>query len=76
MMNFMMCNGLPVAVATVDGGVVTESGRMVFDGEMQLSEHFRLCEFTRSGAAIRHGLENVPDALAVVNLRLLCENVL
>ena len=43
MMNFMMCNGLPVAVATVDGGVVTESGRMVFDGEMQLSEHFRLC---------------------------------
>ncbi len=76
MMNFMMCQGLPVAMATVDGGVVDETGRMVFDEGMQLSEHFRLCEFTRSGTAIRHKLDNTPDALAVVNLRLLCENVL
>lgn len=41
-----------------------------------LSPHFTLREMTLSAAAIEKGLDNTPDALAVVNLRLLCQNVL
>lgn len=42
----------------------------------QLTEHFTLSEFTRSGTAIRHGWDNEPDDLAYVNLKLLCIHVL
>lgn len=44
--------------------------------KQQLSEHFTLREMSLSGTAIRHGWKNEPDDLAIVNLRLLCENVL
>lgn len=43
---------------------------------LQLTEHFSLREMIQSGTALRHGWQNVPDELAVQNLRLLCENVL
>ncbi|MCM1078121.1 MAG: D-Ala-D-Ala carboxypeptidase family metallohydrolase [Bacteroidales bacterium] len=42
----------------------------------QLSEHFTLTEMSRSATAIRHGWDNRPTDLAIVNLRLLCGNVL
>ena len=42
----------------------------------QLSEHFTLTEMVRSATAIRLGLKNVPDDLAVYHLRLLCRHVL
>lgn len=42
----------------------------------KLSEHFTITEMSRSATAIRHGWDNKPTELAVVNLRLLCENVL
>lgn len=42
----------------------------------RLSEHFTLKELSQSGTAIRHGWDNEPDGLAIVNLRLLCEHVL
>lgn len=42
----------------------------------RLSPHFTLWELTRSGTAIRHGLDNRPPAEAVGRLRALCLAVL
>lgn len=44
--------------------------------ERRLSPHFTLDEMTRSGEAIRHGLDNTPSAVQVGNLQALCVNVL
>lgn len=41
-----------------------------------LSEHFSLEEMTRSGVAIRMGIDNNPDEEQVENMRQLCRNVL
>lgn len=41
-----------------------------------LSDHFTLDEMTRSGTAIRRGLDNTPSAVATGNLQALCVNVL
>lgn len=43
---------------------------------MQLSQNFTLAEFTRSAAALRLGIANVPSDETVDNLRVLCSNVL
>lgn len=43
---------------------------------LRLSPHFTLSEMTRSGMAIRHGLDNTPSGVATDNLRALCVNVL
>lgn len=42
----------------------------------ELSRHFTLKEFTRSGTAIKNGWENEPDDLHIYCMRLLCKNVL
>lgn len=47
-----------------------------FDMNMQLSEHFKLIEFTRSATATKHNLENIPSMEAVERMRALCINVL
>lgn len=44
--------------------------------DFQLSRHFMLSEFTRSATAIRHGIDNTPDADSVAALQDLCINVL
>lgn len=44
--------------------------------DFQLSRHFMLSEFTRSATAIRHGIDNTPDADSVASLQNLCVNVL
>lgn len=41
-----------------------------------LSEHFALREFIVSGAAIRHNIDNTPEAWHVERLRSLCQTVL
>ena len=43
---------------------------------MQLSKHFELAEFTRSGSAKRLGISNQPTAAHQANMVLLCEKVL
>lgn len=43
---------------------------------MQLSEHFRLIEFTRSSVAQRLNIDNTPPEEAIAAMRRLCENVL
>lgn len=43
---------------------------------MNLTEHFRLDEFTRSNIAKISGIPNIPSAAHIENLRLLCVNVL
>lgn len=43
---------------------------------IQLSEHFRLNEFTRSLTAERFKIVNSPDAISIRNLRYLCLRVL
>lgn len=49
---------------------------------MQLTEHFKLSEFTKSGTAIKYGIDNSLDpnypkhAEIIANLRTLCVNVL
>lgn len=44
--------------------------------DFQLSRHFMLSEFTRSATAIKHGIDNTPDADSVAALQDLCINVL
>lgn len=44
--------------------------------EERLSPHFSLREMTRSGTALRYGIDNTPTKEAIDRLRLLCENVL
>ena len=43
---------------------------------MKLSEHFTLEEFIYSETAIRKGLDNYPDNIAITNLLMLCRDVL
>uniref|UniRef100_A0AB33JBP9 Peptidase M15A C-terminal domain-containing protein n=1 Tax=Prevotella sp. GTC17259 TaxID=3236795 RepID=A0AB33JBP9_9BACT len=43
---------------------------------MMLSPHFSLWEMTCSGTAEQLGIENIPNAGEVENLRLLCKHVL
>ena len=43
---------------------------------MRLSEHFSLSELTKSGTAIRKGIDNTPSETEVENLVLLCNMVL
>lgn len=42
------------------------------DLKQQLSEHFKLSEFTESGTARRHKIKNVPGPREVERLRYLC----
>lgn len=44
--------------------------------DTQLSPHFRLSEFVRSGTAIRLHIDNSPSVEVIQNLRALCVNVL
>lgn len=39
----------------------------------QITKHFSLAELTRSQTAIRHGIQNVPDAESLRNLHRLAE---
>ena len=43
---------------------------------MKLSAHFDLCEFTRSESAKREGVSNMPTTEHLVNIKILCEQVL
>lgn len=43
---------------------------------MMLSPHFSLGEMTRSGTAIRFGIDNTPTEQEVESLRALCNNLL
>ena len=43
---------------------------------MNLSKNFTLSELTKSQDALRHNIDNTPDAFIQKNLQLLCENVL
>ena len=42
----------------------------------QLTPHFKLYEFTRSGVAADHDLSNCPNAAQTAALEALCQNVL
>ena len=44
--------------------------------DVQLSEHFRLSEFTRSATAILYGIDNTPQEEHIDALKALCDNVL
>ena len=48
----------------------------IANGDLRLSDHFKLREFTLSGAAIRYNLDNTPTTVEVERLRALCVNVL
>lgn len=43
---------------------------------VELTQHFTLEEMCRSGAALRRGIDNVPNAGEIDNLRRLCETIL
>lgn len=43
---------------------------------MKLSQHFSLAEMTKSQTAERKGIDNIPGAEEIENLKALCENVL
>lgn len=43
---------------------------------MMLSEHFSLAEMIASSAALRLGIDNVPDEAEIENLRRLCAEIL
>ena len=44
--------------------------------DIQLSEHFKLSEFTKSSVATARGIDNVPSIQEVSNLQQLCLHVL
>ena len=44
--------------------------------QTKLSEHFTLEEMCRSGAALKHRIDNTPDKEQTERLRQLCRNVL
>ena len=44
--------------------------------EIQLSEHFKLSEFTRSATATARKIDNTPSQEVISNLKVLCQNVL
>jgi len=46
------------------------------DMNQRLSEHFTLRELTQSGTAIKHNINNTPEAVHVERLRTLCQRVL
>ena len=41
-----------------------------------LSDHFLLSELTKSDTALRKGIDNTPDEVAVENLICLCNEIL
>ena len=43
---------------------------------MQITQHFRLCEFTDSDTAIKHRIQNIPEPWHIDNIVLLCTNLL
>lgn len=49
-----------------------KNGATDVDLKQQLSEHFKLSEFTESGTARRHKIKNVPGPREVERLRYLC----
>lgn len=44
--------------------------------DMQLSEHFKLSEFTKSETAIRKRIDNTPGPAHAANLKKVCEKIL
>ena len=44
--------------------------------DIQLSEHFKLSEFTRSATATARKIDNTPSQEVISNLKVLCQNVL
>ena len=44
--------------------------------DIQLSPHFKLSEFTRSGTAAAKGIDNTPSLNSVSNLQFLCLKIL
>lgn len=46
------------------------------NGDIKLTHHFNLSEFTRSEAAQRHQIDNTPNVEQVSNLRNLCFHLL
>lgn len=46
------------------------------NNDERLSPHFTLMEMIVSGTAIRHNIDNTPEAVHVERLRALCQNVL
>lgn len=50
--------------------------RYPYDENLRLSPHFTLKELTRSAAAVKYEIENVPSLEEIARLRALCENVL
>ena len=43
---------------------------------MNLTEHFSLSEMTKSETALRHDMDNTPDAATIANIQVLAEKVL
>lgn len=43
---------------------------------MKLTSNFNLSEFTYSPTALKHGISNEPNSIAVKNLQSLCVNIL
>lgn len=44
--------------------------------DIQLTEHFKLSEFTRSATASKYHIDNTPNEEQIANLKALCVNVL
>ena len=44
--------------------------------DIQLSKHFKLSEFTKSGTATKYGIDNTPPLNVISNLQYLCKEIL
>lgn len=66
-------NNIRSARKTVQGTAVAAP---LPDLAQLLSPHFTLREFVRSGAAVRHKIENTPQPVHIARLRALCQQTL
>ena len=65
-------NATPAPVAVVKPAAPV----LAVTSDMQLSEHFKLSEFTKSETAIRKRIDNTPGPDHAANLKTVCEKIL
>lgn len=70
----VVASAAPKPVAAPAAPAATPVAKVSSD--MQLSEHFKLNEFTKSETAIRKRIDNTPNAAHANNLKMVCEKIL
>jgi len=66
----------PVVAVSAPQATAPSTPAITVTPDMQLSEHFKLSEFTKSETAIRKRIDNTPGPAHAANLKKVCEKIL